>query len=154
MDEAEEGIGISFILSISKNLLIREERNLINRSLGILYNLSENDSFIENIKSNCLDQLTQFYKEKKYYSYLLEVLDKLGYFKDILKEILQVIDDKNLDLLENLGSSSISSYRSEGIAIVKALQSKQKEIVDSEDNLKVKDLIRKFIGRIEGLIAF
>ena len=139
MNKDEKDIGKKFIQSISKNLLIREERRLINKTLEILYNLCMNDFFIEIIKSNCLDLLIQFYKEKKYYSYLLEVLDRLGYFTDILKEILHSIDDNNLDLLERLGSSIISSYQSEGIGIVRTLQSKQKEISDTEENLRLKD---------------
>ncbi|MHA2008201.1 MAG: HNH endonuclease [Promethearchaeota archaeon] len=154
MNEDEKEIGIKFIQSISENLLIREERNLISKALEILYNLSLNDFFMEIIKTNYLDQLIQFYKEKKYYSYLLEILDNTGYFTDILREIIQAIDDKNLELLEYLRTSIMSSYRRDGIGIVKALQLKQKEIRDLEENLKIKEIIRKFIKRIEGLIAF
>ncbi len=152
ISEEEKDIGVKFIRVICENLLIRKERNLINRSIEILYNLCINDTFIETIKSNCFDLLVQFYDEKKYFSYLIEVLDKIGYFEDILKEIIQTIDDKNLDLLEKLGSSIISAYRSEGLAIVKALQSKQKDIKESEETHKLKGLIGRFIRRIEGLM--
>ncbi|KKM84923.1 hypothetical protein LCGC14_1294270 [marine sediment metagenome] len=153
ISEEEKDFGVKFIRVISECLLVRKERNLINKSIEILYNLCITDTFIETIKSNCLDLLTQFYNEKKYFSYLIEVLDKVGYFEDILKEIIKTIDDKNLDLLEKLGGSIISAYRSEGLAIVKALQSKQKDIKESEETHRLKNLIRKFIQRIEGLMV-
>ena len=153
INEDEKSVGIKIILSINENLLIREERKLINQALEILYNLSMNDLFLETIITNCIDQLIQFFKEKKYYSYLLDVLDNLGYFTDILKLILQGIDERDLDLLQKLGSLNMSSYQSDGLGILKALQLKQKEISNVEENSRLKDLIRNIISRIEGLIV-
>ena len=62
------------------------------------------------------------------------------------------IDNRNYDLLDKFRSIILSTYKSEGLTLVKALQSKQIELKDSED-IKLKNLIREIIKNIENVMS-
>jgi len=63
---------------------------------------------------------------------------------DRQKEMFQAITHRDYKLLKRFGSFKFTAYDNDGLTLVKKLQSKQKEINDSEDN-KLKELIRKII---------
>ena len=93
----------------------------------------------------------QFYEEKRYYSYLFDLLDGFGYFINIEKEIFKAIEERNIYLLEKFERFNFSSYKSNGLAIVKKLQSKQIEIREKSDIFLIES-IRKIINTIEKII--
>ncbi len=153
INEEERELGVKIIQTICKNLLRRKERNLINKFLEILYGLSKIDIFIKPLKSNCLNTFLQFYKEKNYYSYLIDILDNCGYFTNVEKEILHAIDDRNYDLLKKFEAIAFSAYKREGTILTKALQSKHKEINNSEEP-ELKEVIRNIMKKIENAMFF
>lgn len=151
--EEEKNVGVKIIQNICKNLLTRKERFLVNGFLEILHRLSIFDIFLEHLKSNCLNTFIQFYEDKNYYSFLIELLDNCGYFTNIGKEISRAIDNRNYDLLKKFENVIFSAYKREGIILVKILQSKQTEICDSEE-FELKESIKKIIKNIENVMFF
>lgn len=152
ISEEEEEIGLKIIQTICKNLLIQKERYLITKFLEILYNLGLIEIFLKPLKSKCFNTFVQFYENKNYNSDLIQLLDTFGYFKNVEKEISRAINDMNYDLLEKFKIITFSAYKSEGLTLVKALQSKQIELSDSEDT-KLKDLIRRIMKNIENVMS-
>ena len=152
INEEEKEIGVMIIQTVCKNLKKQKESYIINRFLEILNRLCLSEIFIEPLKNNCLNTFVQFYKDKNYSNVLIELLDNCGYFINLEKEISRAINYRNYDLLEKFKIITFSAYKSEGLTLVKALQSKQIELSDSEDT-KLKDLIRRIIKNIENVMS-
>jgi len=151
INEDEKNLGVNIIQTICKNLLSQKEHYLINQFHEILYRLSIIDIFIEPLKSNCLSTLYQFYEDKSYFNYLIEILDNCGYLKNIEKVILRAIDDRNFDLLKKLVNINLSAYKSKGLTLVRSLQLKKKEMNKSEEP-ELSMLIKQIIKNIENIM--
>jgi len=147
----EKETGVKIIKNLYINLKKQTDRNVINKSLEILYNISRIECFFPCLESTCLNMFIQFYEEKRYYSYLFDLLDGFGYFTNIEKEIFKAIEERNIYLLEKFERFNFSSYKSNGLAIVKKLQSKQIEIREMGDIFLIES-IRKIINTIEKII--
>ena len=147
----EKETGVKIIKNLYINLKKQTDRKVINKSLEILYNLSRIEGFYPCLESTCLNMFVQFYEEKRYYSYLFDLLDGFGYFINIEKEIFKAIEERNIYLLEKFERFNFSSYKSNGLAIVKKLQSKQIEIREKSDIFLIES-IRKIINTIEKII--
>ncbi len=149
INEEEKQTGVKIIKTICNNLSNQTESKVINKLHEILYNLSKIEVFFPHIEeSMCLNKFIQFYKEKRYYGYLFDLLDSFGYFVNIEKEIFLAIEERNYELLKRFGNFNFIGYKIDGLVIVKKLQSKQIEIRDLEDK-DLKESIRKIIENIE-----
>ena len=149
LSKEEKEVGDRIIKSICKNLSRHTERNLIQLFSEILYRLATNDIFIETLTSHCLDTIIQLYKEKKYYGYVIELLDICGVFTNVERKISQAINDRNYELLEKFRAIRLNAYKNEGIELVKFLNSKLRELSKPEDQ-RLKELTKNIINMIEG----
>ena len=149
INEEEKKTGVKIIKTICNNLSNQTESKVINKFNELLYNLSSFEVFFPHLKESiCLNKFVQFYKEKRYYGYLFDLLDGLGYFVNIEKEIFLAIEERNYELLKRFGNFNFNGYKSDGLVIVKKLQSKLLEIRGLEDK-DLKESIRKIIENIE-----
>lgn len=133
-----------------KRLIKSKDSFTMRRILDILDHLKQNKSTEEILKKNFFETIQKFFKAGEVYNDVIRILDHFGYFQDILKFLIEAIENNDLNQLKAYHSNiNFSKYKVNRLEILKELRIKTNQIKSTETDLK--EITQKIIRRFENI---
>jgi len=135
-------------VEFSHSFIQNKETEIVNKILYMLRELTFIPEIVKLIKDNCYEYLREVYLKDNRNRNLIYILNTCGFFENIVQDIVNAIDERDIALLEVIINFDFDNPKiiSKKYSIIEKLIDKKEELdIHSDNNLiqYIQQIIRK-----------